>query len=163
MKNIYYILTFVIITSLLSCSSSQSFNNFYNNHKNDNNVSSFQVPSYLRSLLKNASPELNDIFKNVKDFKSISFTDCSPDQSQQINDEINMITKNYTDVLRKNTEEKKSLVSVKEKGDVIKEVIIHNNRNNNHTILFLKGNFDPERIQKLANANELEDLYDIDL
>ncbi len=71
-----------------------------------------------------------------------------------------MITRNYTDVHRKNTEEKRSLVSVKEKGDIIKEVIIHNSRNNNHTILFLKGNFDPERIQKLANANELEDLYD---
>ncbi len=160
MKNIYYILIFIIFTGFLACSSSQSFNNFYNNHKNDNNVSSFQVPSYLRSLIKNVSPELNDIFKNVKDFKSISFTDCSPSQNQQINDEINMITRNYTDVHRKNTEENRSLVSVKEKGDIIKEVIIHNSRNNNHTILFLKGNFNPERIQKLAKANELEDLYD---
>ena len=163
MKNIFRILLLIVFINLLSCSSSQSFNNFYNHHKNDNNVSSFQVPSYLRTLIKNASPELNDIFKNVRDFKSISFTDCTAQQSAEINDEINMITKNYTDVLRKNTEEKRSLVSVKEKGDVIKEIIIHTYKNNNHHILFLKGNFDPERIQSLANENELNDLYDINL
>lgn len=161
MKYFYKIMFLIILINLISCSSSQSFNNFYNQHKNDNNVSSFQVPSYLRSLIKNASPELNEIFKNVKDFKSISFTDCTPQQSQQINDEINMITKNYTDIRRKNTEEKRTLISVKEKGDIIKEVIIHKSNDNNHYILFLKGNFNPERIQSFVNTNELNDLYEI--
>ena len=72
-----------------------------------------------------------------------------------------MITKNYTDIRRKNTEEKRTLISVKEKGDIIKEVIIHKSNDNNHYILFLKGNFNPERIQSFVNTNELNDLYEI--
>ncbi len=152
-----YRIIFIFII-FISCSSSRNFDNFYNQHKNDNNVSSFQVPGYLKNLVKNASPEINTLFKNVNDFKTISFTDCTAAQSEQINQEINKITNNYTDILRKNTETKKVLISAKEKGDRIKELIIHNNSNNNHTILFLKGDFDPNRIKQLSDSNELGNL-----
>lgn len=158
MKKTSYILVFVLSLNFLACSSSQSFNAFYNRHKTDTNVSSFQVPSYLRSILKNTSPEMNDLVKNVKDFKTISFRDCSALQNEQINNEINFITKNFKDVVRNNSEEGNTLISVKEKGDVIKEVIIHKSTNNNHKILFLKGNFNPERIEQLASDNELENI-----
>lgn len=159
MKTPTKVLFLLLIINFTSCSSgSARFNQFYNQHKNDNNVSSFQVPGYLRSLIKNVSPELNNVFKNVKDFKSISFTDCSPQQNQQIIDGINNITQNYTDVIRNNKEEKKTLISVKEKGDFIKEILIHTNSNNDHRILFLKGNFDPNRIKELIDDHELEEL-----
>ena len=158
MKTLIRIFLIVLSISLFSCSGAAKFNQFYNQHKNDNNVSSFQVPRYLRSLLKNVSPEMNNVFKNVKDFKTISFTDVSPQQSQQITEGINNITQNYTDVIRNNKEEKKTLISVKEKGDFIKEVLIHTNSNNNHRIVFLKGNFDPNRIKELIDGHELEDL-----
>jgi len=158
MKTIFKIFLLILSIGLSSCSGSAKFNQIYNQHKNDNNVSSFQVPGYLRSLLKNVSPELNNVFKNVKDFKTISFTDCSPAQSQQITEGINNITQNYTDVIRNNKEEKKTLVSVKEKGDFIKEILIHSNTNNNHKIIFLKGNFDPNRIKGLIDGHEFEEL-----
>jgi len=158
MKSFFRIFFLALSVSLISCSSSAKFNQFYKQHKNDNNVNSFQVPGYLRSLLKNVSPELNNIFKNVKDFKSISFTNCSPQQNQQIIDNVNNITQNFTDVIRNNKKEKKTLVSVKEKGDFIKEILIHSNSNNNHTILFLKGNFDPNRIKELIDDHQLEEL-----
>lgn len=160
MKNLYYPLIFILLFSLISCSSSQSFNHFYNTHKNDTNVRSFQIPGYLRTLIKNVSPELNDLFKNVNDFRSISFTNCPPEQSKKINDAVNSMTKNYTDVIRNNTEEKRFLVSVKEKGDKIKVIIIHSYTDHNHSVLFLKGNFDPDRIQTLINSHEFEHLVD---
>ncbi len=156
MKKSILLLSFVWV--FLSCSSYQSFNSFYNSHKNDNNVRSFQVPRYLKSVVRNISPELNDLLGNVKDFKSISFTDCSAVQSNLINNQINGITKNYTDVLRDNTPEKRSLISVKEKGDKITEVLIHNFSNNNHKIIFLKGNFDPDKIKNLAAEDGFDNL-----
>ncbi len=158
MKNSYFTILLLIALNLIACSSSQSFNSFYQRHKADTNVSSFQVPSYLKSILRNASPEMNDLVKNVRDFKTISFRDCSALQSEEINNEINFITKNYKDMIRNNSEEGNTLIAVKEKGDIIKEVIIHKSSNNNHKILFLKGNFDPERIKQLAANNELENI-----
>ncbi|MCK5638367.1 MAG: DUF4252 domain-containing protein, partial [Flavobacteriaceae bacterium] len=156
-KTIKFLVLLTLIINV-SCASTSSFNQFYDQHKNDNNVSSFQVPGYLKSILKNSSPEMNSLLKNVKDFKTISFSNCTPEQSEKITNDINQITKNFTDIVRDNKENKKTLVSVKEKGDKIKEIIIHNNTNNNHKILFLKGNFDPNRISDLTNSNELFDI-----
>lgn len=143
-----------------ACATFNTMDAFYNKHKNDPNVSSFQVPSYLKGLMRNVSPELNDLLKNVKDFRQISFNDCSPAQSAEINQEINAITQNYKDVVRKNEDFKQTLVAVKEKGEVLKEVVIHTVNNNNHNILFLKGNFDPERIQRLAEGEDLGTLFE---
>ncbi|MDZ7613704.1 MAG: DUF4252 domain-containing protein [Flavobacteriaceae bacterium] len=154
----YFVSSLLVTFLMLGCASFNSMDSFYSKHKNDENLTSFQVPSYVRSLLKNASPELNELFKNVKDFRVMSFNDCSPAQSQQIKDEINGITKNYKDVLRKNENNTQSFVAVKEKGDVIKDVVMHKTEGNNHYILNLKGNFDPERIQSLIDKNELDGL-----
>ncbi len=158
MKIFIKTLLLALSISFFSCSGAAKFNQFYNQHKNDNNVKSFQVPRYLKSLVRNVSPELNNVFKNVKDFRTISFTNSTAAQSQQIIEGVNNITQNYTDVIRNNTEEKKTLVSVKEKGDFIKEILIHTNTNNNHKIIFLKGNFDPNRIKELIDDHELEEL-----
>lgn len=153
-------LTLIGLFLFTACASLNTMDGFYNKHKNDPNVSSFQVPSYLKGLMRNVSPELNSLFKNVKDFRQISFKDCSPAQSAEINQEINAITQNYKDVVRKNEDFKQTLVAVKEKGNILKEVVIHTVNDNNHNILFLKGNFDPERIQKLADSEDLGSLFD---
>ena len=158
MKSFFRIFLLVLSVSLISCSGAAKFNQFYSQHKNDNNVKSFQVPRYLKSLVKNVSPELNNVFKNVSDFKTISFTNSTPQQDIQITEGINNITQNYTDVIRNNNADKKTLVSVKEKGDFIKEVLIHTHENNNHKIIFLKGNFDPNKIKSLIDDHELEEL-----
>jgi len=158
MKTLKNFVLFILLTSI-SCAGTSSFNQFYDHHKNDNNVSSFQVPGYLKSILKNSSPEMNNLLKNVKDFKTISFQDCTPEQSERITNEINSITANYTDIVRKNNDNNISLVSAKEKGDKIKEVIIHTKNDNDHKILFLKGNFNPNRINELTNTNEIFDIH----
>jgi predicted SnoaL-like aldol condensation-catalyzing enzyme len=158
MKFFFRIFLLALSVGLISCSGTAKFNQFYGQHKNDNNVKSFQVPRYLKSLVKNISPELNSVFKNVSDFKTISFTNSTPQQDKQITDGVNNITRNYTDVIRNNNSDKKTLVSVKEKGDFIKEVLIHTHENNNHKIIFLKGNFDPDRIKSLIDDHELEEL-----
>ncbi len=159
MKTLIRLVLFTLITVLVACSSSQNFNQFYNNHRNDPYVTTFQVPGYLRSFLRNASPELHDLFKNVKDFRSISFKQTTPQKSEQIFHELNYITRNYTDVVRKNEGDERFLISVKEKGDRIKEVIVYKNIKNKHNILYLKGNFNPERIRQLAEKDEFENLY----
>lgn len=143
---------------IISCSSYQEFNRFYNSHKNDNNVSSFEVPKFLKSMARGISPEISNMLGNVKDFKSISFTDCSAEQSALINNQINGITKNFTDVHRENTPEKRSLISVKEKGDKITELLIHHFSNNNHKVLFLRGDFDPAKIKNITSEDGLDNL-----
>ncbi|MFD1315685.1 DUF4252 domain-containing protein [Namhaeicola litoreus] len=156
MKNIYLVLVSIIL--FVNCSSYQSIESFYDNHKNDPNASSFQLPTFLKNAVKNVSPELSEIVGDVDDFRSISFKDCSVGQDQQITQELNSITKNYKDVVRKNENGKNISVSVKEKGNVIKEVILHSHKENDHYVMYLKGNFDTEKINRLAETEDFESL-----
>ena len=156
MKNILLILASVILC--ISCSSYHSIDSFYDNHKNDPNASSFQLPTFLKNAVKSISPELREIVGDVDDFRSISFKYCSVAQDQQITEELNSITKNYKDVVRKNENGKNISVSVKEKGNTIKEVILHSQKNKDHYVMYLKGNFDTEKINRLAEAEDFESL-----
>ncbi len=158
MKKSFYFLFLCFLS--LSCSSYYNFNSFYNYHKNEPNVKSFQVPRYLKSIVKNSSPELNSLVKNITDFKTISFTECSPQQSELIIAQINGITRNYTDVARNNTPGDRYLVAVKEKGDQITSIIIHSAKSNNQKIIYLKGHFNPNRIKELSNNQKFEGLLE---
>ena len=154
------ILTFIILAYLAAGCSSQRFNSFYARHKNDPGVTVFQVPRFVRSVLKNSGPELSKAFSNVHDFRSIKFNNLTPQQSALISKEIDQVTVNFTDVLRKNQPDGRILISVKEKKDRIKIVLIDKATENSHTVLYLKGNFSPDALQKLIDGENLDELIE---
>lgn len=144
---------------LLSCGSGKSFQSFFNDHKRDIGVTAFQVPNFMRALIQNLSPDINDLFGNVRDFKFITFDDISKEKQNSIISELNLITENnFTDILRKNTEEKTKIVSVKEDGNVVTQAIIFNSTLSKTSVFYLKGRFDPNRIQELSETNQFEKL-----
>ncbi|TVZ55789.1 uncharacterized protein DUF4252 [Lutibacter sp. Hel_I_33_5] len=153
--------SFIIIACcvLFSCGSGRSFQSFFNQHKNDIGVTAFQVPNFMRALVRTISPEINTLFGNVRDFKFITFNDISKMKQTELITEINAVTANkFTDVLRKNTLEKTKIVSVKEDGDVVTQAIIFNSTLEKTTAFYLKGRFDPNRIKSLSETNQFENL-----
>ncbi|QTD37188.1 DUF4252 domain-containing protein [Polaribacter batillariae] len=155
-KNIVIICLFIF---LVSCGSGKSFKSFFNNHKNDLGATAFQVPNFMMSLVKNISPEINDVFGNVQDFKFITFDKISATKKAQLINDINLVTgNNFTDILRSNTVEKTKIVSVKEVGDVVTQAIIFNSTIKNTSVFYLKGRFDPNKIKELSETNQFENL-----
>lgn len=148
-----------ILFLLVSCASGKSFQSFFNDHKNDVGVTAFQVPNFMKALLQSISPEINNFFGNVNDFKFITFTDISSQKQQQLIQEMNLVTANgYSDVLRKNTVEKVKILSVVEDGAVVKKAIVFNSTLAKTSVFYLKGNFDPNRIKQLSETNQFETL-----
>ena len=157
MKKAFLISLFLLMT--ISCGSGKSFQSFFNNHKNDLGVTAFQVPNFMRALLSNISPEINDLFSNVRDFKFITFNEISKVKQTELIHEMNLITdNNFTDVLRKNTIEETKIVSVKEDGNVVTQAIIFNSTLTKTTVFYLKGRFNPNRIKELSETNQFENL-----
>ena len=157
MKKLFIALIF--LSTLVSCGSGKSFQSFFNDHKRDLGVTAFQVPNFMMSLVKNISPEINDLFGNVRDFKFITFSDISKQKQHELISEMNLVTdNNFTDILRNNTVEKTKIVSVKEDGDVVTQAIIFNSTLAKTTVFYLKGRFDPNRIKELSETNQFENL-----
>lgn len=149
------------ITLFISCVSGKSFQSFFNEHKRDVGVTAFQVPNFMRALLTNISPEITSLFGNVKDFKFITFNEITALKQQTLIKEIDLVTaNNFTDILSTNTKEKTKIISVKEIGDVVTHAIIFNSTLTKTSVIYLKGNFDPNKLKQLSETNQFENLSD---
>ncbi len=116
----------------------------------------------MYSLLGSASPEVKDVMKNVSDIRYMNLPSSSSLKNQQINTEIDKITKSgYSDIFRKNNNENRSLLTVKEQGNTIKQIILHNSNGSNNSLLYLKGNFDAGKIRKMAEDDTFTEFNSI--
>ena len=115
-------------------------------------ATSFQVPNFMKAVLSNLSPEALNNIGNISDFKFIKFENINYLKSQSLISEMNSVTKNgYIDVFRKNEPDNTRIISVREVGIVVTDVIIFNSSVNETTAYYLQGNFNPEKIKSFAD------------
>ena len=154
-----FIRTLVISSLLLvfSCGSYNSMDSFYNAHKNDNQVTAVRVPQFMLSLLGTISPEMKSLIGNTKDLRYMQFPSATAARTQFLNAEMNNITGNsFIEVYRKNDDLRRNVVSVREKKSAVKEILIYTNNNLNASFLYFKGNFDPEKVRKMAQNEDFQ-------
>ena len=146
------ILLLTLSTILFSCGSA-SFQGFYNTHKTDLGATSFQVPNVMKALLSSVSPATKSVIGNLQDVKYIKLNSVSPLKRQQIITEMNAVTNaGYLDMFRQNQVNNTRIISVKENGNVLTDVILFNCDEKEATAFYLQGRFDPEKIKTLSEA-----------
>lgn len=158
MKKIVIALVFFWSISIFnSCGSMYTFNNFYNDHKNDMNSTAFQLPRFMTNILSGMSPEINSLFANVYDFKFITIENTNSFNLSKINTQINLITDSrFTDIVRNTQEKSRLVISGKEFNGIVKELVYFNVNNNTINAFYLKGNLNTNTIKQLAEKGELE-------
>lgn len=149
---------FLIITlCLLLCNCGSSFQSFYNNHKNDMGATSFQVPNFMKAMLDVMNPEAKALVGNLSDLKYIKLTNVSESSRHGIIKEMNTITNyGYKDMFRKNELMQTRLISVKEFGFVLTDVILFNSKGSEVSAFYLEGRFDPEKIKTLSDPETFD-------
>lgn len=153
-----FALLITICLFLFSCAKA-SFQGFYNNHKADLGATSFQVPNVMKALLNSVSPETKSVIGNLQDVKYIKLNSVSPLKRQQIITEMNAVTNSgYLDMFRQNKETNTRIISVKENGNVLTNVILFNCDEKEATAFYLEGRFDPDKIKTLSEAKNFDAL-----
>ena len=153
------IISILLISVFLSCSSYSSFNSFYNHHKNDTNVTAVEIPQFMLALLRASSGEMNNFMGNVKEIRYIHLKPDSDLESTQISNQINgLVSHRFIDVYRKNEETKRTLISVREHRDVVKEIIVYKNDDKSNSVFYLKGNFNPEKVREYVKNDGFDQL-----
>ena len=134
-------------------------NTFYNQHKNDANVTAIRVPQFMLSLLRNASPEMNNFMGNVRDIRYIQLSPKTEVESKQINTQINnLTTTSFVEVFRKNEDPVRTLVSVRENRDVVREIMIYKTAPNTSSVFYMNGNFNPNTVRRYAKDGNFDKL-----
>lgn len=154
-------LIIICIFWLASCGSYNSIDRFYNAHKNDDQVTAIRVPQVMLSLIGGIAPEMKAFVGNTKDLRYMQFPSATPARTQYLNKQMNSITGNsFIEVFRKNDDFKRNVVSIREKRNTVKEILIYNNNNLNGSFLYFNGNFDPEKVREMAKNDQFEKLSD---
>ena len=151
-------LLFIFCLGLLSaCGSYNSIDNFYEAHKNDNQVTAIRVPQFMFSLVSGISPEMSSLIGNTRDLRYMQFPSNTDSQARFLNTQMNSFSSgSFIEVFRKNDELKRNVISIREKRDVVKEIIIYNNNSATGSFLYFNGNFDPLKVRELAKNNQFE-------
>ncbi|WP_282049988.1 DUF4252 domain-containing protein [Maribacter aquivivus] len=151
-KKIYALSVLLIITS---CGSYNSIDTFYNAHKNDNQVTAVRVPKFMLSMISEISPEMKAMVGNAKDLRYMQFPSATSSKTQFLNQQMNGITGNsFIEVFRKNDDLKRNVVSVREKRNLVKEILIYNNNSQTGSFLYFNGDFDPEKVREMAKNEQ---------
>jgi hypothetical protein len=144
---------------LASCGSYNSIDHFYDAHKNDAQVTAIRVPHFMLGLISGISPEMKSLVGNTKDLRYMQFPSATPARTQFLNQQMNGITGNsFIEVFRKNDDLKRNVVSIREKRNAVKEILIYNNNNTTGSFLYFNGNFDPMKVREMAQNNQFENL-----
>ena len=147
-------LLFAIGVCLMLTSCASSFDKFYNTHKTDIGATSFEVPNFMKAVLGNLSPEIHNVIGNISDFKYIKLENVNTTKRQSVITEMNALTTSgFKDMFRKNEVEQTRIISIKEAGAVVSDVIFFNSKANETTAFYLKGHFDPEKIESLSDED----------
>tara|TARA_R110000868_G_scaffold4211_14_gene26750 strand:+ start:6634 stop:7164 length:531 start_codon:yes stop_codon:yes gene_type:complete len=159
MLNFNKILSACCFILLLSCGSYNSIDSFYNAHKNDNQVTAVRVPQFMLSLLSGISPEIESIIGNTRDLRYMQFPSTTPARTEFLNNQMNGITgNNFIEVFRKNDDLKRNVISVREKKNSVKEILIYNNNNQQGSFLYFNGDFDPVKVREMAKNQDFDKL-----
>ncbi len=154
-------LLLVVLVLVSSCGTHNSIDTFYNAHKDDDQVTAVRVPRFMLSLLSNISPEMQSLIGNTKDLRYMQFPSVTAERTRFLNKQMNGITgSSFIEVYRKNDELKRNVVSIREKKDAVKEILIYNNNALQGSFLYFNGNFDPVKVREMANNEEFRDLGD---
>lgn len=157
-KRVYFLMSLVILTS---CGSYNSIDSFYNAHKNDNQVTAVRVPRFMFSLLSSISPEVGTLIGNTRDLRYMEFPSTTEERTTYLNEQMSGITGNaFIEVYRNNDNEKRNVVSIREKRDVVKEILIYNNNAAKGSFLYFSGNFDPVRVREMIKNKDFDRLGD---
>ena len=153
------IIFLVCVLTLSACGSYNSIDRFYNAHKNDSQVTAIRVPQFMLSLLGNISPEMKSLIGNTRDLRYMQFPSATPERTQYLNTQMNTITGNsFIEVFRKNDELKRNVISIREKRNAVKEILIYNNNNIRGSFLYFNRDFDPVKVREMAKSSEFNEL-----
>ena len=154
------ILTGLFLALIFSaCSTYNSIDSFYDQHKNDDQVLAIRVPRVMLSLVSSISPEMNAMIGSTRDLRYMQFPSATDARTQYLNKQMNTITGNsFIEVFRKNDELKRNVVSIRERGNSVREILVYKNNNTTGSFLYFNGDFDPVKVKEMAEAGKFEDI-----
>ena len=153
MKNSFLILVMVLL--LTSCASKTAFSSFYADNKKDCDFS-ISSPAFVANLFipKEDVKEYKDLFKKVKHYKIMVFSEASKNLDNRFN--RFMKQQNYVSIFRINQNGEQVQLYFLQNKDVIKEIVLKVKSDNDYVLLGLKTNLSEQDFNRIIEDSTIE-------
>jgi len=153
MKNFFAI---IIITLLItSCATKSSFHSFYKENKKESDFS-ISSPAFIANLFipREDVQEYEALFKNVRHYKVMIFSESSTTLDKKFNRFIN--SKNYTSIFRISQNGDKIQFYFLKNGHQIREMILRVKNDTDFVLLGLKTNISENEFNTIVENSEVK-------
>jgi spore coat polysaccharide biosynthesis protein SpsF (cytidylyltransferase family) len=150
MKNSFLIIISVIV--LTSCASKTSFNSFYVENKEECEFS-ISSPAFLANLIipKDDVQEYEDLFKKVRHYKVMIFSNTSKDLDKRFNRFIKK--KKYESIIRINQDGEQVQLYFLQHKNTIREIVLKVKSDNDYVLLGLKTNISENDLNSIIEKS----------
>lgn len=158
MKNIIIISSVFLILSCQSNEDSElNYQDFYNNHKNDESVISFKMMPFLFKLFIDKRDEETNIA--LDQVKSVSFLINEKSDSHFVENLYKHLPDSrYKQLMKMNDEHTNIEFLTYDKGNLAEEIIMIVKEGNTCVVMFIKGSFDKENVENLSKNININDV-----
>lgn len=155
-RPVFFLLAILLLSS---CGSYNSIDSFYNAHKHEDQVRAVHVPRFMFSLLSGISPEIGTLIGNTKDLRYMEFPSTTAERTTYLNEQMTGITGNsFIEAYRNNDNDKRNVISLRERGDVVKEILVYKNNASKGSFLYFNGDFDPVKVREMIKNKDFDKL-----
>jgi spore coat polysaccharide biosynthesis protein SpsF (cytidylyltransferase family) len=150
MKNSFLIIISAIV--LTSCASKTSFNSFYVENKEECEFS-ISSPAFLANLFipRDDVKEYEDLFKKVRHYKVMIFSNTSKDLDKRFNRFIKK--KKYESIIRINQDGEQVQLYFLQHKNTIREIVLKVKSDNDYVLLGLKTNISENDLNSIIEKS----------
>ena len=146
----------IIVTLLLtSCATKSSFHSFYKENKKESDFS-ISSPAFIANLFipRDDVQEYEALFKNVRHYKVMIFSESSTTLDKKFNRFIN--SKNYTSIFRISQNGEKIQFYFLKNGNQIREMILKVKNDTDFVLLGLKTNISENDFNTIVENSDVK-------
>jgi hypothetical protein len=153
MKNSFLVLISAIV--LTSCASKTSFNSFYKENRKQSEFS-ISSPAFLANLFipKDDVKEYEDLFKKVRHYKVMIFSNTSKNLGKRFNRFIKQ--KKYESILRINQDGEQVQLYFLQHKNAIREIVLKVKSDNDFVLLGLKTNISENDLNSIIEKSTID-------
>lgn len=148
-------LTVACLTDMQAQTASQLFSQF----RHEKNAEYTHVPAVMwkvfKSLVGKEDKEARFFMKHIRSIRTLDMEDCSQQVKAKFHSAVGRLkTSGYTELIRSNEDDERTMILVKEKRGKFRELLIVESSEDDCQLVQIKGKISPDEVEKIVAENK---------
>ena len=153
------ILSLILTVACLTGTHAQTASQLFSQFRHEKNAEYTHVPALmwkaLTSLAGKDDKEARLFMKHIRSIRTLDMEDCSQQAKARFHSAVGRLkTSGYTEIIRSNEDDERTMILVKEKRGKFRELLIVESSEDDCQLVQVKGKISPDEVDKIVAENK---------